>query len=103
MRKIANEKIVGFKLSKGITHTRTDANRNEVEKYKQTMTVSIFDFFYQMRLRLNYRNFDFVDNVPADQTKAYFDGYFTTAGHFFKCFSNLRNKLVADISIGTTS
>jgi hypothetical protein len=101
MRKVANEKIIGFKLSKGITHTRSAVNRKEVEKYKQTMTVSIFDFFYQMRLRLNYRNFDFVDNVPASQTKAYFDGYFTAAGYFFSCFSNLKNKLVADISVGT--
>ena len=64
------------------------------------MTVSIFDFFYQMRLRLNYRNFDFIDDIAADQTKAYFDQYFTAAGYFYNCFSNLKNKLVADISLG---
>lgn len=101
MKKIANEKIASFKLSQGITETRSLKNRQKVERFKQSMTVSIFDFFYQMRLRLNYRNFDFIDHVPAKETKAYFDEYFSAAGYFYTCFANLKNKLVSDISVGT--
>ncbi len=100
MKKVANEKIASWKLSHGITEVRTIRNRQRVESFKQSLTVSIFDFFYQMRLRLNYSNFDFIDNMPASQTKAYFTLYFLTASHFFNCFSNFKNKLITDISVG---
>lgn len=103
MKKIANEKVLNWKQSQGIVETRTRKNRERVEKYKNKMDVSIFDFFYQMRLRLNYRNFDFIDSVSSRQTEAYFEEYFTAAGYFFNCFSNLKNKMVADISVGTVS
>lgn len=100
MKKIANEKIASFKLSQGITDARSLKNKQRIERFEQTMTVSIFDFFYQMRLRLNYRNFDFIDNIPAPETKEYFNEYFGAAGHFYACFANLKNKLISDLSVG---
>lgn len=101
MKKVADEKVKSWRQSQGITEGRTKKNRARIEKFKQSMTVSIFDFFYQMRLRLNYRNFDFIDDVPANQTKAYFDQYFAVAGYFYSALANLKNKLVADVSVWT--
>ncbi len=100
MKKVMDEKIRSWRLSRGIVEGRTKKNRELIEKFKQGMKVSIFDFFYQMRLRLNYRNFDFIDHVSSKETKAYFDQYFTAADYFYTCFANLKNELVSDISVG---
>lgn len=99
MKKVANEKIENFKISNGISDLRSKKNKDRVEKFKNTLTVSIFDFFYSMRLRLNYRNFNFIDDMPSDDTKLYFEKYFSTSGYFYNVFNNLKNKLIADISI----
>lgn len=98
MKKIALEKIETFKTMGGITETRTKKNRDRVEKYKQTLSVSVFDFFYQMRLRMNYRNSDFIDDIPAAQIKTYFEQYCRAADRFYTAFSGFANKLIASIS-----
>ncbi len=101
MKKIAKEKIENFKVSNGILEVRTKKNKDKVEKFKNNLSVSIFDFFYLMRLRMNYRNFDFIDDIPSTNTKIYFEEYYKTAGHFYVACSNLKNKLISDISVGT--
>ena len=101
MKKIAKEKIENFKISNGIVEVRTKKNKDKVEKFKNSLTVSIFDFFYSMRLRMNYRNFNFIDDIPSVNTKTYFEEYYKTAGCFYVAFSNLKNKLISDISVGT--
>lgn len=98
MKKIALEKIETFKSMGGITETRSKKNRDKVERYKQTLAVSIFDFFYQMRLRMNYRNSDFIDDIPAANIKVYFGEYCNAADRFYSCFSNLANRFIAGIS-----
>jgi hypothetical protein len=101
MKKVANDKIENYKIVSGIPDVRSKKNKDKVEKFKSTMTVSIFDFFYLMRLRLNYRDFDFIDGIPASDTKEYFEKYYQAAGFFYVCFNNLKNKLIADVSVGS--
>lgn len=98
MKKIALEKIETYKTMSEITNTRTKKDREKVERFKRNMSVSIFDFFYQMRLRLNYRNFDFIDDIPASQTKVYFERYYEASDRFHTCFSNWANQLLASVS-----
>jgi len=99
MKKVAKEKIENHKVAKGILDIRSQKNKDEVEEFKNKMTISIFDFFYSMRLRMNYRNFNFIDNISSLDTKVYFKEYYKEAKLFYSCLSNLKNKLIADISL----
>lgn len=100
MKKVAIDKIENYKITNGIPDVRSQKNKDKVERFKNGLTVSIFDFFYLMRLRLNYRNFDFIDDISATNTKKYFEEYCVAAGNLFSCLVNLKNKLIADISVG---
>ncbi len=101
MKKVANEKIQNYMISNGIADLRTIKNKEKIERFKNTLTVSIFDFFYLMRLRLNYRNFNFIDSISSTNTKTYFEEYYKASGYFFTAFNNFKNKLITDISIGS--
>lgn len=101
MKKVANDKIEEYKKYKGIPNVRSAGNKEKVEKFKNTMTVSIFDFFHLMRLRMSYRNFDFIDDVPSSDTKAYFEQYYKASDYFYVSLNNLKNKIIADISVGS--
>lgn len=101
MKKVANDKIENYKIATGIPDVRSIKNKEKVEKFKNTMTVSIFDFFHLMRLRMNYRNFDFVDDISSSDTKTYFEQYYKASGYFYTALNNLKNKIIADISVGS--
>lgn len=85
MKKIANDKIDDYKRTNGLSGRRAK-DKIKIIAFKKKMSVSIFDFFYLMRLRMNYRNFDFVDNIPSSDTKEYFEKYYISADNFYKCF-----------------
>ena len=99
MKKVAKEKINNHKITWGILHERSAENKAAVEKYKNTMTVSIFDFFYLMRLRMNYRNSDFIDDIPSEDTKKYFLRYYTSADNFYKCLDALMKELITKLPV----
>ncbi len=101
MKKVANDKIENFKVANGIPDVRSLKNKERVEKFKNSLTVSVFDFFHLMRLRMNYRNFDFVDSVTSSNTKAYFEEYYKASGYFYTALNNLKNKIITDISVGS--
>ncbi|MFA5172918.1 MAG: hypothetical protein WC435_00740 [Candidatus Paceibacterota bacterium] len=101
MKKVAKEKIENYKIANGILNIKSQKNKDKVEKFKDKMIVSVFDFFYLMRLRMNYRNFNFIDNISSSDTKTYFEKYYEEAKLFYSCLSNLKDKLIADISSRT--
>ncbi len=94
MKKIATYKVNNFMIAKNIPNMRHKKNKEKVNKFKSSLSVSIFDFFYLMRLRLSYRDLNFIDNIPAPDTKAYFEEYYNTAGYFYTCFDKLKDKLI---------
>jgi len=61
------------------------------------MSVSIFDFFYFMRIKSNYRGFNFIDDVPSRDTAKYFRACFQTPPNCYSCFSTLRKDLQAQL------
>lgn len=99
MKKVANDKIENFKITNGIPDGRSSKNKEKIERFKNTLSVSVFDFFYLMRLRMNYRNFDFVDSVSSSDTKSYFEEYYKASGYFYTCLNNFKNQIIADISL----
>lgn len=93
MKKVANGKIDNYKIVNGLSGRRTK-DKIKIDNFKKRMNVSIFDFFHLMRLRMNYRNLNFVDNIPSSDTKVYFEKYYTSADNFYKCFSKYINELI---------
>jgi len=93
MKKVANGKIDNYKIVQGLSGRRPK-DKVRIANFTKNMEVSIFDFFHLMRLRMNYRNLDFVDNIPSSDTKVYFEKYYTSADNFYKCFSTYINELI---------
>ncbi|AKM78520.1 MAG: hypothetical protein UX49_C0021G0010 [Candidatus Wolfebacteria bacterium GW2011_GWC2_46_275] len=93
MKKVANDKIDNYKIVNGLSGRRTK-DKIRIDNFKRNIKVSIFDFFHLMRLRTNYRNLNFVDNIPASGTKLYFEKYYISADNFYKCFTKYINELM---------
>lgn len=93
MKKVANGKIDNYRVVQGLSGRRPK-DKTRIGNFKANIKVSVFDFFHVMRLRMNYRNLNFVDNIPSRDTKAYFEEYYTSADNFYKCFTKLINELL---------
>jgi len=97
MKKTANYKKENHQLRAKID-LRTKKGREKMNKYlSNKFSVSIFDFFYLMRIKSSYRGFNFIDDMPATETKKYFKEYYTLSENFYNCFDNLKNKLLVDV------
>lgn len=48
------------------------------KEFLNDFSVSIFDYFYQMRIRSNYRDFAFIDEITSAETKNFFETYYST-------------------------
>lgn len=92
MKKMANSKIDNYKITQGLSGRRAK-DKARIDKFKNNIKVSIFDFFHLMRLRMNYRNLNFIDNMPSSDTKLYFEKYYISADNFYKCFTKYINEL----------
>jgi hypothetical protein len=97
MKKVANGKIDNYKIVFALSGRRTK-DKVKIDRFRKNIEVSIFDFFHLMRLRTNYRNLNFVDDVPSADTKAYFEQYYQSADNFYKCFTDYINELIKKCS-----
>jgi hypothetical protein len=96
MRKTADYKIQHYKYKQKL-NLRRKVDRASCEKFKDTMLVSIFDFFYLMRIKSTYKEFNFIDGIMPDQTRLYFQEYFRATENFYHCLNNLRQTLSSKI------
>jgi hypothetical protein len=97
MKKVANGKIENFKIVNGLS-ARKIKDKARIENFKSNLKISVFDFFHLMRLRMNYRNLNFVDNIPAKDTKVYFEKYHASSENFYKALSRYVNELIKQMS-----
>lgn len=93
MKKVAKGKVENYKIVQSLS-ARKLRDKIRIASFKKNMEVSIFDFFHLMRLRMNYRNLDFVDNIPSTYTKMYFEQYYSTTDRFYKCFKAFIDDLI---------
>jgi hypothetical protein len=96
MKKIGSYKLENRKINNH-WNLRLKKDQAEREKFLNKMKVSIFDFFYLMRIKSNYSGFNFIEDIPATDTARYFRSYFRTAENFRICFQKLREELEAQI------
>ncbi len=95
MKKVAKEKIANFKITNALD-ARKGADKARIVKFTNSLKVSIFDYFYLMRLRTNYRNSNFIDDLPSKDTKVYFEKYYSASCNFYSATTKLINQLMKD-------
>lgn len=76
---------------------RTSGGKEKKDKFLSGMKISIFDYFYCMRINANYRGFRFIEAVEVPNIAKYFDAYFRMTQNFYKCFEGLRARLEKQI------
>lgn len=97
MKKSFKERVDVFKRLDNINGRTTDG-KQKISKMINSTTVSVFDYFYVMRMRTNYRDFSFIKGIEGYQTKEYFEAYYFAAGNLYSCLTGLVNELVKIIN-----
>jgi len=96
MKKIAKDKMNEFKRKRSL-NLRKKKDNDIYKKEKEKLEISIFDYFYLMRLRSNYRNSDFIDSVNSKHTKEYFTSYYHSISKLYKILSNFINLKIKEV------
>lgn len=97
MKKIARDKLEDFKVRRGLD-CRRKGDRQRYRKEEIGLKISVVDFFYSMRIRTNYRDMSFLDDLDAERTRTYFLEYHEASGNFYDCLNNLKNDLIAQVT-----
>lgn len=95
-KKISEYKEHDWKEERRIKSYNTRANRTSRDNYYATNTLNLTDFFYWMRIKVNYRDLDFLDFPTAgtsddayNYVKYYIDAY--------EAYSTAIEALIADL------
>jgi len=97
MKKTATYKREDYKLNAKL-NLKTLKGRDKMKNYlANKLRVSIFDYFYEMRLKLNYKGLDFVSGISAGASRRYFRAYYEAANNFYICFDNLKTRLITSL------
>lgn len=93
LRKISNYKLEDWKQKNNINR-RKKSHKLKCENYYKSFNVSIFDFIYYMRIRANYRDFAFIDDVTTSDTANYFKYYFEFTEYLFIALKGMQKSLL---------
>lgn len=79
--KVATYVLDHWKLNKGWKRYSSPARRAERDRYKASKAICLLDFFYQMRLKANYRDIDFLSSgeITSAQKLEYIKMYHSAA------------------------
>lgn len=98
MYKMAIRKIAKYKLDDWKRKHRIDLrkppHKAKCQQFLDSFTVSIFDFPYYMRVRSNYRDFAFIDDVTTTETANYFNTFFGFTAGFVKSLEGMEKNLI---------
>ena len=93
IRKIAKYKTEDWKQKNHI-NLRKKTHKAKYQQYLRSFTVSIFDFSYYMRIRSNYRDFAFINNVTTNETAQYFNTFFSFTVLLVKVLEKMKRELI---------
>lgn len=95
MKKVADDSIKNYMRIKNIKSRRRTIDKAKVERAENRLFISIFDYFYSMRIRLNYRDFEFIDGASPLEGKEFFENYYATANNMFDCLFSVAKQMRA--------
>lgn len=96
MKKIANDHLDDFRERRGLDCRKVKHKRLYLEE-ENKLKITILDFFYSMRIRTNYRDMSFLDDLDAERIRIYFVLYYETANNFYNCLNELKNDLITQV------
>ena len=70
------------------------------QKAKEELNISIIDFFYSMRIRTNYRDMSFLDELDAERTRRYFLKNHEASTNFFQLPQRVQKRLSCQHPLG---
>lgn len=92
MKKVVKDKIDAYKNTLGPSK-KYSKNRKIIDKFKKEIDVSIFDFFYMMRIKMNYGDASFINYTSLIDAKLYFERYYELTINFYNCLFNWMKEL----------
>jgi hypothetical protein len=93
MKKIPRVKIDHVKHIRRL-NLKLPKDRERLARYiDSNLTLSIFDFFYFMHLKSNYRGFRFIENISAQSTATYFGAYFGLGERVYRALRSVIQQL----------
>lgn len=95
MKMIANYKYDEWK-SKLKVKLGSKEGQDAKKVFMENFSVSILDYFYQMRIRSNYRDFAFIDEITCEETKKFFETYYSTTIKFQNALVGLCKQLKSE-------
>jgi len=87
--KIARDMELHWKLNKGWKRYSTTTRKEARDNYRQGKYLCLLDYFYQMRLKANYRDVDFLDSQSAtpEQCLAFIEFYVSATERYCSSLS----------------
>jgi hypothetical protein len=93
-KKITSYKLINFQRDEKIENFRTKQNRKKKEEFLKNNDVNLCEFFYWYRIKVNYRDLDFLNEEISD--KNFFDfykNYYELTINFYNVLKDLVIKL----------
>ncbi|MFA7685517.1 MAG: hypothetical protein WCX95_01815 [Candidatus Gracilibacteria bacterium] len=93
IKKASLYKLDTWKRQQKINNFRNKSSREKKDQYLNSFTISIFEFSYYMRIRCNYRDMAFIENVSKNDTKKYFEEYMGFTKNMCRILLSLRKTI----------
>lgn len=97
-KKISEYKEHDWKENRGIKRYSSPANRSSRDNFYTTNTLNLTDFFYWLRIKVNYKDLDFLDFPDAgtpDEAFLYVQNYVNAYKAYSTALENLITRLKA--------
>ena len=87
-----------WKHSKKIASYASKVNKEKRDKFRSNQKLSLLDYFYQMRLKANYKDMDFLrfDEITPRQVVDYIELYVSATNKYCNGLQTAINKIVKD-------
>lgn len=92
MTKIAKYKLENWASTQGFNDFRTKTRREARADFLTREEISLFDYFYQMRLKANYKDVDFLSLEAADSQDVY--EYVINFHKFYEAYARCLSLLI---------
>jgi len=94
LKKLVEYKLVGFAHRASLKNFRTKAAKSLRDEYLGKSSVSFSNFFYEYRLKANYRDLSFLDHeMSTTNAVNYFNAYYGLTMNFLSAYAAAINQL----------
>jgi len=94
VKKLIAYKVEEFRRNEKISSLKKKKDKLKIEAYLSKELTNLFELFYLLRIKTNYRDLDFLEeDVGSIQFYSYFENYYLATINFYKALKNPINDL----------